>query len=160
MRIKVIQVGVCGTDVHIHHGDFQAVFPLIPGHELVGTVDALGEGVTRFALGEQVSVNPNVYCGTCDFCREGRLGLCAQMKGMGSNFPGFFAEYAVVREDLVFSVEGLDPDLAVLHRAGRLRHARPRDPAGAPRLDGARLRCRPHRAAPGPAHPRRVARPR
>ena len=43
--IKVIQVGVCGTDLHIHEGDFNAVFPLIPGHELVGTVDQLGEGV-------------------------------------------------------------------------------------------------------------------
>ena len=45
VRIKVGQVGVCGTDLHIHHGDFNAVFPLIPGHELVGTVDQLGEGV-------------------------------------------------------------------------------------------------------------------
>ena len=45
VRIKVAQVGVCGTDLHIHNGDFNAVFPLIPGHELVGTVDALGEGV-------------------------------------------------------------------------------------------------------------------
>ena len=64
VRIKVQQVGVCGTDLHIHNGDFNAVFPLIPGHELVGTVDALGEGVERFAVGEQVTVNPNIYCGT------------------------------------------------------------------------------------------------
>ena len=47
VRIAVIQVGVCGTDLHIHHGDFNAAFPLIPGHELVGTVEAIGEGVTR-----------------------------------------------------------------------------------------------------------------
>ena len=60
VRIKVHQVGVCGTDVHIHHGDFGAVFPLTPGHELVGTIDALGEGTRRFAVGEQVTVNPNV----------------------------------------------------------------------------------------------------
>src|SRR3954470_4994966 len=52
VRIKVHQVGICGTDLHIHHGDFNAVFPLIPGHELVGTVDALGDGVTRFSVGE------------------------------------------------------------------------------------------------------------
>src|SRR3954469_12821132 len=73
VRIKVDQVGVCGTDLHIHEGDFNAVFPLIPGHELVGVVDQLGEGVTRFRLGEQVSVNPNVYCGHCDYCLAGRL---------------------------------------------------------------------------------------
>ncbi|MFL6133801.1 MAG: zinc-dependent alcohol dehydrogenase family protein, partial [Nocardioidaceae bacterium] len=107
------QVGVCGTDLHIHHGDFNAGFPLIPGHELVGTVDALGDGVTRFSVGEQVTVNPNVYCGHCDYCRSGRLILCANLKGFGSNYPGFFAEYVTVSEDLVFSVEGIDPDTAV-----------------------------------------------
>jgi D-arabinitol dehydrogenase (NADP+) len=113
VRIKVNQVGVCGTDLHIHHGDFNAVFPLIPGHELVGTVDDLGEDVTRFRVGEQVTVNPNIYCGTCDYCLAGRLILCSNMKGLGSNYPGFFAEYVTVSEDLVFSVEGIDPDTAV-----------------------------------------------
>jgi D-arabinitol dehydrogenase (NADP+) len=113
VRIKVNQVGVCGTDLHIHHGDFNAVFPLIPGHELVGTVDDLGDDVTRFRVGEQVTVNPNIYCGTCDYCLAGRLILCSNMKGLGSNYPGFFAEYVTVSEDLVFSVEGIDPDTAV-----------------------------------------------
>ena len=77
VRIKVDQVGVCGTDVHIHNGDFGAVFPLTPGHELVGTIDALGRGVDRFTVGEQVTVNPNVYCGTCDYCLAGRLIHCS-----------------------------------------------------------------------------------
>jgi D-arabinitol dehydrogenase (NADP+) len=113
VRIRVHQVGVCGTDLHIHHGDFNAVFPLIPGHELVGSVDALGDGVTRFTAGEQVTVNPNIYCGKCEYCLAGRLILCTNMLGLGSNFPGFFAEYVTVREDLVFSVEGIDPDVAV-----------------------------------------------
>jgi D-arabinitol dehydrogenase (NADP+) len=113
VRIKVDQVGVCGTDLHIHHGDFNAVFPLIPGHELVGVVAELGEGVTRFKLGEQVTVNPNIYCGYCDYCLSGRLILCSNAKGLGSNYPGFFAEYVTVSELLVFSVEGLDRDTAV-----------------------------------------------
>ncbi|HEY0168214.1 MAG TPA: zinc-dependent alcohol dehydrogenase family protein [Jatrophihabitans sp.] len=113
VRIKVDQVGVCGTDLHIHHGDFNAVFPLIPGHELVGVIDELGEGVTRFRVGEQVSVNPNVYCGHCDYCLSGRLILCSNAKGLGSNYPGFFAEYVAVSHLLVFSVEGLDRDTAV-----------------------------------------------
>jgi D-arabinitol dehydrogenase (NADP+) len=111
--IKVNQVGVCGTDLHIHEGDFNAVFPLIPGHELVGVVDSLGEGVTRFRVGEQVTVNPNVYCGHCPYCLSGRLILCANAKGYGSNFPGFFAEYVAVPETLVFSVDGLPKDTAV-----------------------------------------------
>jgi D-arabinitol dehydrogenase (NADP+) len=113
VRIKVDQVGVCGTDLHIHEGDFNAVFPLIPGHELVGVVDQLGEGVTRFAVGEQVTVNPNIYCGYCQYCLSGRLILCENAKGLGSNFAGFFAEYVTVSHTLVFSAEGLAKDTAV-----------------------------------------------
>src|SRR4051795_1717539 len=113
VRIKVGQVGVCGTDLHIHEGDFNAVFPLIPGHELVGVVDQVGAGVSRFHTGEQVTVNPNVYCGHCDYCLAGRLILCANLKGYGSNFPGFFADYVTVPETLVFSAEGLTKDTAV-----------------------------------------------
>ena len=113
VRIKIDQVGVCGTDLHIHEGDFNAVFPLIPGHELVGVVDALGEGVDRFTVGEQVTVNPNVFCGQCEYCLAGRLILCENAKGLGSNYPGFFAEYVTVSHLLVFSVEGLPKDTAV-----------------------------------------------
>jgi D-arabinitol dehydrogenase (NADP+) len=113
VRIKVDQVGVCGTDLHIHEGDFNAVFPLIPGHELVGVVDQVGDGIRRFRLGEQVTVNPNVYCGYCNYCLAGRLILCENLQGYGSNFPGFFAEYVTVPENLVFSVDGLAKDTAV-----------------------------------------------
>lgn len=113
VRIKVDQVGLCGTDLHIHEGDFNAAFPLIPGHELVGVVDQLGAGVSRLSLGEAVSVNPNVYCGACQYCLAGRLILCENLKGYGSNFPGFFAEYVTVPQSLVFSTEGLPPDTAV-----------------------------------------------
>jgi D-arabinitol dehydrogenase (NADP+) len=113
VRIKVDQVGVCGTDLHIHEGDFNAVFPLIPGHELVGVVDQVGADVARFRAGEQVTVNPNVYCGHCSYCLSGRLILCENAKGYGSNFPGFFAEYVTVPETLVFSVDGLPRDTAV-----------------------------------------------
>ena len=110
--IKVIQVGVCGTDLHIHHGEFGAEFPLIPGHEVVGTVAAHGDGVTRFHLGEQVTVNPNISCGHCDYCRSGRTILCENGKACGVNVDGFFAEYACVDELLVFSVDGLAVDTA------------------------------------------------
>ncbi len=113
VRIKVDQVGVCGTDLHIHEGDFNAVFPLIPGHEMVGVVDRVGGGVTRVRTGEQVTVNPNVYCGHCGYCLAGRLILCENLKGHGSNFPGFLAEYVAVPENLVFSVDGLPKDSAV-----------------------------------------------
>lgn len=113
VRIKMDQVGLCGTDLHIHNGDFNAVFPLTPGHEIVGFVDQMGEGATKFRLGEQVSVNPNVYCGYCRYCLAGNLLYCTNGKGLGTNCPGFFAEYVTVDQRLVFSVEGLDRDTAV-----------------------------------------------
>jgi D-arabinitol dehydrogenase (NADP+) len=113
VRIKVEQVGVCGTDLHIHEGGFGAVFPLVPGHEVTGVVDQLGEGVTHVRLGEQVTVNPNVFCGLCDYCRAGRLVQCENGIGLGATDQGFFAEYALADHRLVFSTEGLPPDTAV-----------------------------------------------
>jgi D-arabinitol dehydrogenase (NADP+) len=111
--IQVLAVGVCGTDLHIHHGGFGARFPLIPGHEMVGVVTAIGAEVTRCQVGEQVTVNPNVPCGRCDYCLSGRAILCQQPAGYGSNVDGFFAEFVCVDEVLVFSVEGLPLDTAV-----------------------------------------------
>ena len=113
VRVRVRQTGICGTDLHIHNGKFFAEFPLTPGHELVGPVDALGEGVTGFRAGEYVSVNPNMSCGYCEYCRVGRTLLCANLKGLGTNWPGAFAEYVSVPANLVFSVEGIDPDISV-----------------------------------------------
>ncbi|MEV6637045.1 zinc-dependent alcohol dehydrogenase family protein [Actinoplanes sp. NPDC051470] len=113
VRIAVQTVGVCGTDLHLHHGHFNAVFPFIPGHEMVGQVEEIGSNVAGVHPGELVTVNPNIYCGSCDYCLAGRLGLCGNSRGMGSSLPGFFAESVTVDQRQVFSVEGLDPDVAV-----------------------------------------------
>jgi D-arabinitol dehydrogenase (NADP+) len=113
VRVKVIQTGVCGTDLHLHEGQFMAVYPLTPGHETVGLVDQVGAGVDFIAVGEQVTINPNSSCGRCDYCRSGRPILCDQLTGMGSNRPGAFAEYVVAPATQVFSVEGLPVDTAV-----------------------------------------------
>ena len=111
--IKVIQTGVCGTDLHIHEGDFYAAFPLIPGHEIVGTVAGLGDGVTGFSLGQRVTVNPNINCGYCHACRSGRPLLCSNLKGIGTNWAGGFAEYLTAPLAYVYGVDGLDDDTAV-----------------------------------------------
>lgn len=111
--IKVLRTGICGTDLHIHEGHFNARFPLIPGHEVVGTVEAVGEGTRGFAAGDQVSVNPNVNCRQCAYCRAGRPLLCTELKGLGTNWPGSFAEYLSMPSEFVYSVAGLDPDVAV-----------------------------------------------
>ncbi len=114
LRLRVVQAGFCGTDLHLHHGGFDARFPLTPGHEVVGVVDALGPGVDGFVVGEQVAVNPSVHCGACAYCRAGRLVLCDRNEGYGTQRPGFFAEYAVVPAALTFSAEGVPAETAVL----------------------------------------------
>lgn len=113
VRIAVDQVGICGTDLHIHHGDFGAVFPLTPGHEVVGTIDQLGDHVDGLRLGEQVSVNPNLHCGSCSYCLSGRLILCEHAVAYGVTLTGFFSELVTVPATQVFSVQGLDRDTAV-----------------------------------------------
>ncbi|HET7820116.1 MAG TPA: zinc-dependent alcohol dehydrogenase family protein [Ornithinibacter sp.] len=113
VRVRVIQTGVCGTDLHLHDGQFMAVYPMVPGHEVVGVVDALGDDVAGLALGERVAVNPNASCGRCAYCREGRPLLCDDLTGVGSSLPGGFAEYLVAPAVQVFAVEGLDDDTAV-----------------------------------------------
>lgn len=114
VRVKVTQTGVCGTDLHLHEGQFLAAYPMTPGHETVGTVDALGEGVDGLTPGEQVVVNPNSSCGRCAFCREGRDLLCDSFSGIGSTLPGGFAELMLAPAAQVFSVADLPADVAVL----------------------------------------------
>jgi D-arabinitol dehydrogenase (NADP+) len=113
VRVKVLQTGVCGTDLHLHDGRFMATFPLIPGHEVVGLVDAIGQGVTGLTVGEQVTVNPNASCAHCAYCLAGRPLMCGELTGMGSNRPGAFAEYVAAPAAQVFSVEGMAVDTAV-----------------------------------------------
>ena len=111
--IKVHQSGICGTDVHLHHGTYIGVYPLTPGHETIGEIEGVGTEVTRFQPGQRVTVNPNIYCGQCEYCLAGQLVRCANTEGMGVHRPGFFAEYASADHRQVFSVDGLESDTAV-----------------------------------------------
>ena len=113
VRIKIHQSGVCGTDLHLHHGTYIGVYPLTPGHETIGEIEEVGAEVTRFQPGQRVTVNPNIYCGHCEYCLAGQLVRCANTEGMGVHRPGFFAEYASADHRQVFSVDGLEPDTAV-----------------------------------------------
>jgi D-arabinitol dehydrogenase (NADP+) len=113
VRVRVERAGVCGTDLHIHDGTFFARFPLIPGHEVVGIVEAVGEGVTELSLGERVVINGNSACGACDFCAEGRPLQCQNLSALGVTGPGGFAEAMVSRAGLCVPVGDLSPEVAV-----------------------------------------------
>jgi threonine 3-dehydrogenase len=95
--IKVLQTGICGTDVHIYNWDAWAQktipVPLIVGHEFVGQIVEIGANVTDFHPGDIVSGEGHVVCGRCRNCLAGRRHLCKDTQGVGVNRPGAFAEY-------------------------------------------------------------------
>lgn len=82
--LRVELTGVCGTDVHIHEGRFISQFPLTPGHEVVGKVEAVGQGVD-LALGTRVVPNGNSGCGTCGECVRGHPLFCLNFIALGAS---------------------------------------------------------------------------
>src|SRR3954465_5954695 len=74
--LRAAITGVCGTDVHLHAGEFGPSYPLIPGHEIVGEVERVGEGVDHLAPGALVAVDNLIACGWCGQCRSERPQLC------------------------------------------------------------------------------------
>jgi len=98
--IEVAACGICGTDLHIVEGTYHADYPAIPGHELSGTVTALGDGVKNLEVGMCVAVNPNLPCRHCRQCRRGRPHLCENPQAVGVTRPGGFAEKCVAPAEL------------------------------------------------------------
>lgn len=112
--IEVERAGVCGTDLHIHHGEFGPSFPLTPGHELCGRVIARGSAVDSPQIGDRVVADNTASCGTCVNCRRARPAFCVRNRAHGVNAPGAFAETVTLDADRCFVVNDLDPDVAVL----------------------------------------------
>ena len=114
VRVRLQMTGVCGTDVHIHAGRFFSSYPLIPGHEPTGVVDALGPGTSGIEVGQRVAVNGNTGCGTCDSCRRGYPLLCSSLQCLGVNGPGGFAECMLAPAANIFPVDDLPVEVAVM----------------------------------------------
>ncbi len=102
--LKVLACGVCRTDLHIVDGELsQAKLPLIPGHEIVGTIVAMGKQVRRFHPGERVGVPWLGHtCGHCAYCTGARENLCDSAQFTGYNLDGGYAEYALADQDYAF----------------------------------------------------------
>jgi 2-desacetyl-2-hydroxyethyl bacteriochlorophyllide A dehydrogenase len=94
--VKVANSGICGTDIHIFHNEYMSDFPLIPGHEFSGMVAEVGREVEQFRVGDRVVVDPNLYCGYCDACRNEQANHCQNWQGIGITRSGGFAEYVNV----------------------------------------------------------------
>ena len=97
-QIKVAYCGICGTDVHIFHGkmDHRVHLPQIIGHEMCGTISALGPGVEGFSPGDAVTVMPLDPCNHCPACRAGHNHICQNLKFMGIEAPGAMQTYWTV----------------------------------------------------------------
>jgi alcohol dehydrogenase, propanol-preferring len=121
--VRLEASGLCHTDIHAAQGDWpvQPVPPIVPGHEGVGRIEAVGDGVSPGRVGERVAIPwLHVACGTCEFCVAGWETLCLEQKNTGYSVDGCYAEYVLAQAAYVVSVpEGVDPlDAAPLTCAG------------------------------------------
>jgi threonine 3-dehydrogenase len=119
VKIRVLRTGICGTDLHIEAWDPWAAdavnAPLVVGHEFCGEVVAVGPGVRDVRVGDQVSGEGHIVCGTCRNCRAGRRHMCIRTSGIGVHRDGAFAEYVVLPESNVWVHHpNVDPDLGAI----------------------------------------------
>jgi propanol-preferring alcohol dehydrogenase len=106
VRVRVSTCGVCRTDLHVVEGDLPVHRPkVIPGHEVVGVVDALGPGASRFSSGQRIGIAWLRHtCGSCPFCTSGRENLCIAPLFTGYDSDGGYAHYACVPEDYAYDL--------------------------------------------------------
>ncbi len=104
VKVKVIYGGICGSDLRVLRGTIPyATYPCRPGHEILGTVVEAGEGAL-FEVGTKVVSFPNTYCGTCEFCLQGRTNICANKKAFGVTCDGLFAQEILLDSEFVVPV--------------------------------------------------------
>lgn len=106
--IRVKEVGICGTDKAFYKGTYRpGKFPIIPGHEVAGVVEAVGEGVDESWVGARVTSEINFPCGRCWFCRNGMYTHCPYRRVLGITVDGGFAEYFVAPVGALHRIDGL-----------------------------------------------------
>lgn len=106
VRVRVHVCGVCRTDLHVVEGELTyRIVPMIPGHQVIGRVDALGEGVTELKAGDRVGVPwLNRTCGECEYCRDGKENLCENGSFTGWTVNGGYAEMLIAPADFVYQI--------------------------------------------------------
>lgn len=128
VMIKIKKTAICGTDIHIYLWDDWAQktikTPMITGHEFVGEICALGDGVTEYAIGDRVSGEGHMTCGSCRHCRAGTRHLCPKTIGLGVNRTGCFAEYVVIPASNVVRIPAdiSDDEAAIFDPFGNAAH--------------------------------------
>lgn len=129
--VKIRKIGICGSDIHVYHGQHAFVtYPLTQGHEVSGSIAKVGDNVTGFHVGQKVTFEPQVFCGECHPCTHGKYNLCESLKVMGFQTLGAAAEYFAVDagkvdalpENMTYNEGAMIEPLAVtVHAAKRFR---------------------------------------
>jgi 2-desacetyl-2-hydroxyethyl bacteriochlorophyllide A dehydrogenase len=106
VRIDVAYTGICGTDLHILHGamDARVTLPAVLGHEMSGTITAIGDGVERWSVGDRVTVMPLAWCGHCPACRAGHTHICHNLNFLGIDSPGSMQQSWTVSQDVLVAL--------------------------------------------------------
>jgi 2-desacetyl-2-hydroxyethyl bacteriochlorophyllide A dehydrogenase len=113
--VRVHAAGLCGTDYRIWTGERVVAYPRVMGHEFVGHIEALGDGVSNLATGDRVVIEPNYSCGRCPLCREGNRNLCFSRTAIGIDVDGGFAELVTIPARCCWKIpEGIDDFHALL----------------------------------------------
>lgn len=100
--VRIMKIGVCGSDIHVWHGEHPFTsYPVTQGHEVSGEIAALGAGVEGVEIGQKVTIQPQVVCGKCYPCRHGKYNLCESLKVMGFQTTGVASEYFAVAAEKV-----------------------------------------------------------
>jgi 2-desacetyl-2-hydroxyethyl bacteriochlorophyllide A dehydrogenase len=128
LLVKVMASGICGTDIHIFRGEYMGDYPVIPGHEFSGVVEAVGEAVQRFKPGDRVAIEPNIACDNCYHCLNNRHNFCQNWRAIGVTRPGGMAQFVTAPEKSAFDIGTLpfeqgafmEPLSCVLHGVERL----------------------------------------
>lgn len=95
--VRIQMIGVCGSDIHVYHGEHPFTsYPVTQGHEVSGEIVALGKSVEGFAVGQKVTIEPQVFCGHCHPCTHGKYNLCEELKVMGFQTTGVASTYFAV----------------------------------------------------------------
>src|SRR5687767_4026615 len=104
--VKVEVCGICRTDLHVVEGELPAVrASIVPGHQVIGTVERCGDSSKRFRRGDRVGIAWLRYtCGQCRYCLSGSENLCREARFTGYHENGGFADYAVVHEDFAYPI--------------------------------------------------------
>ncbi len=110
--IKIVRIGVCGSDIHVNHGKHPYTsYPVTQGHEVSGVIEKCGSSVNVFKKGDLVTIQPQVVCGTCYSCTHGGYHICDSLKVMGFQTTGMASDYFCTDAERVLKLpDGMSPD--------------------------------------------------